>query len=827
MKTKLLSFAKQGFVIGAFLFINSIVQGATYTAVASGNWSSSATWGGTAPSFSIISDQVSIPVGISVTMDENLALDGLTASVDVEGTLSSASNMLTVTIGTISGAGTVTVNNVVFDVGATLSFSGSLTTNILKNMTVGLQSSATMMVNQTLTLAAGSIVVLTSGTLTVGSNATIIVSGGLLSLSGGKLLFTSAYNVTYTSGSTSAGLELSGSGLENLTINVNSGDSVTLSSNLTIAGILTLSNGIFSLGGYNLMLEGDVSASGTGSISATSASNFSINSNTGISGAIPFNGNSSLKNFRINIGSNNHIQIEGNLTVMDTLELSNSIFDFFGASLTLNGKVQGWGIFSGNAASNLIVNTKSGVTDTLNFARSGQYLNNLSITTGVNDSVVFKSSLMVNGSLSLSAGNAIINNDTLTVNGNIDGSGFLTTNSKSVLILNSSTGITAPLSFKGLGLGGLMVNIGSGNTVTLGSDLTVLGSFSLQNGMLGLNGHSLSLMGTIASGSGTISSTVSSVISINMSSSPLGSISFSSNADTVNTISVNIMGGGSVMIGSDLVVQGSLNLMGGFVDIGSNTLQIDGSVSGSSSSSYVITGLNGYLGMNLMAGSTASVFPIGTFSNYFPATIMLNPSSSNGTVSVNVSPNVYADGTTGAAISSNQPLVDATWFVKSTIASNLSLNLQVEWSSSAEVNGFNRSAAYISHYEAGAWDTSAIMASTARGGGMYSLERSDITSLSPFAVFNQNTNTGIMEVKNAPRFEVYPNPVSADLFIKDNSGFKDIYYIDVINVIGQVVNTFKLADGNLVISLNDLDEGNYFIKIYNDKINETKKITKM
>ena len=102
----------------------------------------------------------------------------------------------------------------------------------------------------------------------------------------------------------------------------------------------------------------------------------------------------------------------------------------------------------------------------------------------------------------------------------------------------------------------------------------------------------------------------------------------------------------------------------------------------------------------------------------------------------------------------NQPVVDATWFVHSDITSNLNLNLGVAWSAAMEVNAFTNAAAYISHYTGGSWDATATAAATAQGGGMFSIQRTGLTSLSPFAVFNQNTSTNIEEVK-AVQFEVW------------------------------------------------------------------------
>src|SRR6185436_10673653 len=99
---------------------------------------------------------------------------------------------------------------------------------------------------------------------------------------GGTLALGSAYSVQYNSGTIIAGPELNGSGLKNLTVNVGAGNTVTLSSDATINGTLTLTSGTFSLGIKNLNIKGDVAATGTGTIKSTIASDIEINSPNGI-----------------------------------------------------------------------------------------------------------------------------------------------------------------------------------------------------------------------------------------------------------------------------------------------------------------------------------------------------------------------------------------------------------------------------------------------------------------------------------------------------------------------------------------------------------------
>src|SRR6202012_2337816 len=118
MKTKLSKLKKMRLLILGAMLVSSCSFAATYTAVASGNWSSSATWGGTRPPFTLGAlDQVTIGSGFTVTMDSTTTLNGLLSQLTVTGTLTSTANSLIVTTGTLTGAGTLVVNGLTLNSG--------------------------------------------------------------------------------------------------------------------------------------------------------------------------------------------------------------------------------------------------------------------------------------------------------------------------------------------------------------------------------------------------------------------------------------------------------------------------------------------------------------------------------------------------------------------------------------------------------------------------------------------------------------------------------------------------------------------------------------
>lgn len=837
MKRKVLRLRKASLLIAVTMLAANVAFGAIFTATTNGNWSESATWGGSAPSFNITGDQITIPSGISVTMDNNVTINGTLASVTIGGTLTDASNNtgLTVSLGTLAGNGNLIADTLTYGIGAIVSFTGNVTANVMSNWALLLQSSANVMVNNTLGLGAGNLQLTTGGMVNLGNNATIVVAGGTITQNGGNLNLTNSYNVSYINSSATTGIELNGAMLNNLNVDVTNSNSVTLASNIAVAGTLSLTTGTLMLDGWNLTINGDVAAGGTGSINAALASDLAFNTTWGITGLVNFSGNNNwLTNLTVNVGNGYQVMIGGNISVQDSLMLTSGTLNFNGANLTINGNVWGSGNLSGNASSNLTINTTGGLSEALSFAATGQWLNNLTINVGSGDSVGLATNLTTGGTLTLTGGsNLNISGISLTMNGDLSGTGSLIVNSNSGLTINTTNGLSSNLNLSGSSIGNLNVNVGNTSSVSLGNSITVSDSLSLSNGILDLNGNNLTITGNVSAyaNNGIINSNSASDITLN-STGITGMLMFSSTGNYVNNFTVNITGqGASVMVMSDLWVDGNLTLTSGTVNMADNTLWIgsSGMITGGSSNSYIITGANGSLAMSLTAGNAnATLFPVGTMVRYYPANVQLNVGSSSGHVMVGAFDHVWSGGTSGANISTNQPLVDATWIFDTDISSNLSLDMWLEWSNAAEINGFDRTHAYISHYTNSAWDfspTSSAMLSN----NMWVMERMNLTSLSPFAVFDNNTiTTNVGEIRFRPEaIELYPNPTTGDFIIESGDLTNDEVYMDVIDMYGQIVGNYRLTNDLFSFSLQGFAQGNYFLRFYNDKINVIKKITKI
>ncbi len=130
---------KIGFVI-ALVSASIYTQAKTFTAVASGDWSSNATWQGSDAPGNVIGagDQVIISTGLTVDLNSDIEIDGLLARLDVEGTLNAANNSIQTIDGTVSGSGTITSQNFWIASAGNFSFDGDLETDEFVNQSLNL-----------------------------------------------------------------------------------------------------------------------------------------------------------------------------------------------------------------------------------------------------------------------------------------------------------------------------------------------------------------------------------------------------------------------------------------------------------------------------------------------------------------------------------------------------------------------------------------------------------------------------------------------------------------------------------------------------------------
>ncbi len=79
----------------------------------------------------------------------------------------------------------------------------------------------------------------------------------------------------------------------------------------------------------------------------------------------------------------------------------------------------------------------------------------------------------------------------------------------------------------------------------------------------------------------------------------------------------------------------------------------------------------------------------------------------------------------------------------------------------------------------------------------------------------QNCGNSINQVSNSNAISTYPNPTSSDLFIQTNTTF-DNAVVEVYSMLGQKVLTAKLQDNLTQISLGNLNNAVYQVRVYNN-----------
>jgi len=138
-----------------------------------------------------------------------------------------------------------------------------------------------------------------------------------------------------------------------------------------------------------------------------------------------------------------------------------------------------------------------------------------------------------------------------------------------------------------------------------------------------------------------------------------------------------------------------------------------------------------------------------------------------------------------------------------------------------EVNGFDRTQAYLSHYTSGAWDVSPSLAAVSAGGSLYSMTRTGITSLSPFHVSGTTTTNVASDISVNNRIILSPNPTTGILnFITS----EEVKNIEIYTTIGTVVKRSEISNNS--VSVTELPAGLYFVRFMDKNINTVQRFVK-
>ena len=218
---------------------------------------------------------------------------------------------------------------------------------------------------------------------------------------------------------------------------------------------------------------------------------------------------------------------------------------------------------------------------------------------------------------------------------------------------------------------------------------------------------------------------------------PIGiSATVSSSGMTVGSLTLNAPATSNVAT----KVAGTLTLNTGKLTIrSSDTLRIlsSGSIAGSpfSSAKYIVTSVNGSNSGALRIDSfiTATIFPIGTATDFLP--VVITPSTSYAGFSASDFQGVTADGTLGGSpftATQKQNVVDAIWNVNRIVGSG-NTDVSVNWNAGLEGSNFSTltdAQVGISRYNSANW-TTAIANSASN---TLNIATATFGSFGPFAV---------------------------------------------------------------------------------------------
>ncbi|MFZ4798235.1 MAG: beta strand repeat-containing protein, partial [Bacteroidia bacterium] len=373
-------------------------------------------------------------------------------------------------------------------------------------------------------------------------------------------------------------------------------------------------------------------------------------------------------------------------------------------SLTLNGSVGAWdnmGTFNPGNSTVIFTNANATISDPTNFYNLS-IANGAKLTLGTNNIIRIAGTLTFQGSGVL---NAAINENIVEFNGS---------ETQNIPNPNGSTPGYHNLILSGEG------------TKILPSTLDIVDEFTNN------------VNGTVDFGTGTVALDGNSLYG--------QEISGSTPSNFYNLVLNNSGYGASLSVNS--AVAHTLELTNGKLTIGNNDLTLGSlaTITGGSSSNYIITNGSGLLIQRVNNDASDVIYPIGLESEYLPLTIKL--ALGNGTAADDIKARV-SEGLYSAYNSSDIPtgnlilnrVVTKTWYLKEATAGGSNATIKLQWNALDQTTNFDNSKCNISHYTGNSWKC--IQSSAVTGGDPYTQTISGITSFSPFGVFDQQISGSI------------------------------------------------------------------------------------
>ncbi len=375
-----------------------------YSSVASGSFSSAATWlGGSIPPVNFnAGDTIIIDNGHNVILDQDITLTHTLAQLDVRGILrSSGSEYINFNgSGILSVSGTLDIDSIAFVNVTNANITGQCTIKKVRCLIFSASGSGTFTVTERLHVY-GSISNTGGNTISLAPNTEIYMLGGEIIPTGtGIFTLPNSYDVIYTNSAhvKPTGIEATGTGLRHVTVSLLSDTSeLKLGAGLELNnGTLNLVKGILALNNHDLRFgsNGDLSAAGAGKIKTTSASDIEVNVTNSLSGQLTFSANgNTVGDFIVNCGG--PVKLGTALKVTGKVDLQNGKLDVQGNKLslitgaTINGADANKYIITGTGGT-LSADIGSGTSFTYHVGTAAQYApcvitsNNNTVYNGLN-----------------------------------------------------------------------------------------------------------------------------------------------------------------------------------------------------------------------------------------------------------------------------------------------------------------------------------------------------------------------------------------------------------------------------------------------------------
>jgi hypothetical protein len=410
-----------------------------------------------------------------------------------------------------------------------------------------------------------------SGTLTVQTGATIRV--GSTDGSGAIQSGTSAGNIrvsgvrTFNSGSSivysGASAQFMGNGHPssagvNCTISNSSG--VSLASNVTVGGVLTLATGNLSISSSTLSLNGSF-VPNANSLVVIAGSSISIGG-SGAFGTLVTTGSSTINNFTINRVSSGTVTLGANLGIGGTFTQTNGNLVLNGRTLTLSGPYSRTnGSLAIDAASSLVIDGTGALPAEIAFT-TPQQINSLTLDRS-GETLTTSSSFTVTNLNLLSGTFNNAQNITMATGGVLTRTeGSLINNTPQAqtsydvvydISLNIVTGSEIPLGADELRN---LTKNGAAN-LTLDQPIIITGNLTVNNGLLISGANSIELQGNFAANSAT-----------NLSGSNFIFAGTNSSISGAASLTFDVL---TVAVGSTVALNKDINISGNFQNNGTLT----------------------------------------------------------------------------------------------------------------------------------------------------------------------------------------------------------------------------------------------------------------